>query len=64
MKKKDYRRLNDRELKEILKDLKFQLARSYSAFSEGKKESRKKLYNSKNIKKEIARLLTEQRRRE
>lgn len=62
-KKTNYTKFPDEHLKDLLKDLKFQLIRSYTAFSEGKKGSGKKLYHSKNIKKEIARIKTEQTRR-
>ncbi len=57
--KQDYSKYADKELKDLLKDLNFQLVQSYTSLVEGKK----KRYNTKNIKKEIARIKTEQTRR-
>ncbi len=61
--KQNYQKYPREQLQDILKDLNFQLIKSYASFSEGKKGSGKKIYNSKQIKKEIARIKTEQRRR-
>lgn len=61
--KTDYKKFPDKHLEDLLKDLKFQLVKSYSAFSKGKEGTTKKLYDSKKIRREIARIKTEQTRR-
>ncbi len=59
MKKIDYTKLTEKELNKVLRDLKIQSMQSHTTLVEGVK----KKYSSKNIRKEIARILTEQRGR-
>lgn len=59
--KTDYTKFQDKQLDDLLEDLKFQLIRtSHSSLAVGKKRKS----SAKKIRKEIARLLTEIRRRE
>ena len=55
--KNDYKKFNEKNLEDLLKDLKLQLIQS-------KVKGSKKKYNTRKIRREIARLLTEIRRRE
>lgn len=57
--KQDYPKFPDKKLEDLLKDLKFKLMQS----SGSKVEGLKKKFNIKKIKKEIARIKTEQTRR-
>ena len=55
--KNDYKKFNEKNLEDLLKDLKLRLIQS-------RIKGAKKRYNIKKIKKEIARIKTEQTRRE